>query len=309
MKASAGCRREEYVTEWGLSFDLQGHRGCRGLRPENTLAGFQHALAVGVSTLELDVGLTADDVPVVSHDPALNPAITRGADRAWIERAAPLIRAVPAADLAGFDVGRIRPDTAYSRQFPDQVPVDGAAIPTFAEVVALARSAPVPVRLNIELKSFPDRPELTAAPGAMADAVLRVLDRHFMADRTTIQSFDWRSLDHLARRRPELARSYLTDPRGLSPLWLGGREPRGRPAWELVLEAGGKIWSPHFRSLDAATVRQAHDAGLAVWAWTVNGSAEMERVLDIGADAIITDRPDRLRAVLAARNMQLPAAA
>jgi glycerophosphoryl diester phosphodiesterase len=293
------------------SFDLQGHRGCRGLRPENTIAGFQHALALGVSTLELDIALSADGVPIVSHDPQLNPAITRGPDHAWLAAPGPLIHAVPAAALAAYDVGRIRAGTPYAAEFADQVAVDGARIPALAEVCALAAGARVKVRLNIELKTFPDRPLLTASPEAMAEAVVAVLAAHALLDRTTIQSFDWRSLDFLAARHPTLARAYLTSTGTLRPLWLAGRDPGSRPAWQVVAEAAGgrTTWSPQFRTLTAELVAAARGAGLVVLPWTVNAPADMARLIAWGVDGIISDRPDLLRQVLAAKGMPLPPAA
>src|SRR5262245_59495663 len=112
--------------------ELQGHRGARGLFPENTLIGFAGALAIGVDVLELDVGMTADDVVVVTHDSRLNPQITRTGQGAWLTDPGPLVRALRATELAGYDVGRIRPGTSYAEQFPEQRPHDGATIPALA---------------------------------------------------------------------------------------------------------------------------------------------------------------------------------
>lgn len=292
-----------------MGFDLHGHRGCRGLRPENTLAGFRHALALGVTGVEIDIAVTADGVPVVHHDPALNPAIARGPDGAWLERPSAPIRAMRLAELGQFDVGRIRPGSDYAAAHPDQVPVDGARIPTFEEVAALFAASRPPVTLNVEMKTFPDRPQLTAAPAEMAASVVAVLDRHLLAGRCLMQSFDWRVLDWVRAHRPELPRSYLTEPRTVAAAWLGGREPAGRPVWQMVIEAGGKSWSPCFRSLSAEAVAAARAAGLSVLAWTVNEPADMHRLIDWGVTGIISDRPDRLRQVLAERKMPLPPAA
>lgn len=289
-----------------MSFDVQGHRGCRGLRPENTLAGFQHAMALGVTTLELDIAVSADGVPIAHHDPALNPDITRGPDHAWLDATGPAILSLRAAELAAFDVGRIRPGSRYAAEYPGQVPVDGARIPTLAEVATLVAGAALPVRLNIELKTFPDRPSLTVPPEAMAQAVVAVLDAHGLVARSTIQSFDWRSLDWLAANRPEVARAYLTSPRTMQPQWLAGRVPGNRPAWQVVVEAGGRAWSPAWRSLTRPLVAAARAAGLFVLPWTVNEAADMAALIDWGVDGIITDRPDRLRAVLADKRMPLP---
>lgn len=283
-----------------------GHRGCRGLRPENTLAGFQHAMALGVSGFEFDIAVTADGVPVLYHDPALNPDITRGSDHSWLAHTGPAISSLRLDQLGAYDVGRIRPGSGYAAEFSDQVPVDGARIPTLAALAALVASAPVAVRLTVELKTFPDRPGLAVAPPEMAAAVVSVLDAHGLVQHSMIQSFDWRSLDWLAANRPDVARAYLTSPRTMDALWLGGRVPDGRPAWQLVLEAGGRGWSPAYRSLTEVGVAAARAAGVSVVPWTVNRTADMAALIDWGVDGIITDRPDRLRAVLAERQMGLP---
>lgn len=290
-------------------FDLQGHRGCRGLRPENTIAAFQHALALGVTTLEMDCAVTADGVPVISHDPVLNSDLTRGEGHRWIDPPGPPIVSLTVAQLAAYDVGRLRPGSAYGGLWPEQVAVDGARMPRLAEVAALAASARAPVGLNIETKLFPDRPALTVAPAAMAAAIVAVLDQAGITPRATIQSFDWRSLDWLKANRPDVARSYLTEARTWRAEWLGGRDPTGKSVPALVAAAGGRIWSPNFRQLQPAQVRQATALGLRVLPWTANDPADMARLLDWGVDGIITDYPDRLRAVLAARNIPLPPAA
>src|SRR5882724_4143706 len=111
------------------AFDLQGHRGARGLAPENTLEAFALALSIGVSTLELDLAMTKDDVLVVSHDRRLNPDHTRGPDGQFLGREGPPIRALTAAEVQRYDVGRLKPGTPYAASLPEQRPVDGARIP------------------------------------------------------------------------------------------------------------------------------------------------------------------------------------
>lgn len=302
----------------GMAFDLQGHRGARGLAPENTIEGFRRALAVGVTTLEMDIGMTADGVVVVSHDPVLNPDITRGPDGAWLEGPGPAIRALTFAELSRYDVGRIRPGTRYAALYPQQAPVDGARIPALAAVLELAGRMSPTVRFNIETKVFPDRPWLTAPPEEMARALADVIASAGMTDRAVVQSFDWRSLAWLRDNRPVIARSYLTSQSGghdtvssragrPSP-WLGGLDPaaHGWSVPRLVAAAGGRIWSPNHHDLTEAALAEAKALGLVVLPWTVNDIATMERLIALGVDGIISDRPDLLRGVLAARGMPLP---
>lgn len=303
----------------GMAFDVQGHRGARGLAPENTLAGFARALEIGVTTLEMDVAVTAEGVVVVSHDPALNPDITRGPDGRFIDPPGPPIRTLTLAELGRYDVGRIRPGSRYAALYPEQVPVDGERIPALAEVFALTRRLGADtVRFNIETKVFPDRPGLTVAPEEMAARLAAALDEAGVAPRAIVQSFDWRVLLWFQANRPDVALAWLTSahggantlaPRGGRPSpWLAGHDPaaHGGSVPRMVRAAGGRIWSPDHRSLREDEVAEARALGLTVIPWTVNDPTLMERLIGWGVDGIITDYPDRLRAVMARRGMALP---
>ena len=157
------------------AFELQGHRGARGLMPENTLAGFAKALSIGVTTLELDVGVSKDGVVVVAHDERLNGAIARGPDGAWLSGVGAPVNHLSFAELKAYDVGRLNPAHRYARRFAGQQPVDGATMPSLTEVIRLARKAGNErVRFNIETKSSPAEPSITPAPKAFARAVIAV---------------------------------------------------------------------------------------------------------------------------------------
>jgi glycerophosphoryl diester phosphodiesterase len=300
------------------AFDLQGHRGARGLAPENTLVGFARALAVGISTLELDVGVSADGVVVIAHDRRLNPDITRGPDGRWLEEPTPAVHALTYAELQRYDVGRIRPGSAYARRFPEQQPYDGARIPRLADLFALVeRAGNRSVRFNIETKCSPLAPQETPPPEAFAAALVTVVRAARMQARVTVQSFDWRTLLALRRLAPEIATSCLTAEqpwldnvgrgRAEPSPWLAGLELRAhRSLPRLAKAAGAAIWSPYHAELRAEDVREAHALGLAVLPWTVNDPDDMRRAIELGADGLITDRPDLARAAMAARGMPLP---
>lgn len=212
-----------------MTVELHGHRGCRGLSPENTIEGFTHSLSIGVDALELDVRLTADGVVVVTHDPALNPDITRDADGEWLAAPGGLIHALPYAALRAFDVGRIRPGTAYAEAFPEQLPCDGARIPTLGEVLRLGPE----VKLTIEIKSSPRHSGWTATPAELAEAVLLDLDRAAATGRVVVQSFDWRVAAIFARGpdRPVARLAHLARNRGFGPRAVERRRRvRRRPA-------------------------------------------------------------------------------
>lgn len=274
-------------------FDIQGHRGARGLFPENTLEGFRAALALGVEAFELDVGMTADGVVVVCHDPALNPAITRMADGRWLDSPGPLIRSQRHADLLRYDVGRIRPGSAYAAAFPDQSAIDGARIPTLAAVLAVDTKA----RFTIEIKTDPGHPDWTAPPEALAAAVLAVIDAVPRAASTVmIESFDWRGPRHIHSLRPDMPLAWLTSEATTrhARLWWGGPHPDDFAGSipRAVAAEGGQHWAPHHPTLTRDLIAEAHDLGLRVLPWTVNDPATMRRLRDWGVDGLITDRPD-----------------
>jgi glycerophosphoryl diester phosphodiesterase len=125
------------------AFDLQAHRGGRGLAPESTLAAFRNAAALGVTTIETDLAVTKDDVLVLSHEPRLNPDLVRGPDGKWIAPPGPTIRSLTLAELKRYDIGRLNPSTDYGRQFPTQKPSDGERFPTLAELYAMAGPGPL----------------------------------------------------------------------------------------------------------------------------------------------------------------------
>jgi glycerophosphoryl diester phosphodiesterase len=296
------------------AFDLQGHRGARGLAPENTLAAFERALAIGVSTLEMDAAITADGVVVVSHDPFLNPALTRDATGRWLGARGPLIRSLGFAELQAYDIGRLDPASAYARQFPQQQPRDGERMPqlaaVFARVKALGADA---VRFDIETKVFPTRPDDTLAPEPFVRTLLGVIRDAGMSDRVMIQSFDWRTLKLVQALAPGMPTVYLSvRSRGFDNLdggtWTGGLLRRDfASVAHMVKAAGGSIWAPAFADLEAADVETAHRLGLQVIPWTVNDAADAERLIDWGVDGLIGDYPDRLREVMGKRGMALPA--
>ena len=300
----------------GFAFDLQGHRGARGLAPENTLPAFERALEIGVTTLELDIGVTADGVVVVLHDPFLNPAITREAAGQWLSGSkGPLVRSLTLAQLQAYDVGRIRPDSAYGRTFATQQGRDGVRIPTLAAVFERVKSlAADHVRFNIETKLNPTRPDDTVTPEAMTRALLQVVGDAGMTQRVAIQSFDWRSLHLVRQLAPSIPTVYLTIQTANNDNvrdgdWTAGlRIADHGSVPRLVKAAGGAIWAPNAGALTEPLVREAQALGLQVIAWTVNEPAAMERLIAWGVDGLITDYPDLLRTVLAARAMPLPPA-
>jgi glycerophosphoryl diester phosphodiesterase len=280
-------------------FDREGHRGARGLAPENTLPAFERALDIGVDTLEMDTMLTADDVLVIHHDERLNPDITRDATGAWLEATGPTIHSLTLAELRGYDVGRIKPGTAYAARFPDQRGRDGVRIPTLEEVVKLAEQRTHGhIRYNIEIKTSPERPDDTPPPAHVADKLVEAVRKLGIADRVTIQSFDFRGLTRVAEIAPEIPLSCLTEDKtlgpGMSPWTLHDLDAFHGNIPRVARDAGCTIWSPDERTLHPEQIREAHRRHMRVLPWTVNDPATIARLIDWGVDGVISDYPDRL---------------
>jgi len=251
---------------------VHGHRGARALRPENTLPAFEYAIAQGVDVLELDMGVTKDNVVVVSHDSIVKPPICTG------NRPQAAIRELTLAELKQWDCGAVR-----NPQFERQQTVPGTRIPTLDEVFALAPRGSF--QFNIETKLEPGKPELTPEPAEFARLVLANIRKFHLESRVMVQSFDFRTLHAMHKLAPHIR---------LVALYSG--VPKSFV--EIAKEAGTKIVSPEHRLVTPELVKAAHDAGLQVVPWTANAPADWDRLRAAHVDAIITDDPAGLIAHL-----------
>ena len=270
--------------------EVQGHRGARGLRAENTLAAFRYALEVRSDVLELDLHATRDDILVVTHDPAINWSICLPPEGRPAEGKV-IIRSLTLEELQRYDCGSL-----VDPRFPDQKPEPGERIPSLREVLELV-SAPKyrKVGLNIELKSIPSRPDLYPEPREYASLLMDELKKYDAVRRTTVQSFDHRVLREVLEIDPSVSVSVLT-----------GRSSHDYAA--LLKKTGGRIISPHHEWITAEDVTAVRSAGGRVIPWTANNPEEWDRLIRAGVDGIITDYPCRLIAYLekAGRRVSCP---
>ncbi len=311
------------------TFDLQAHRGGAGLWPENTLEAFAGALALGVSTLELDVHVSLDGVPVVVHDRRLGPekyADTRPAAEPdpFFPYVGGLVTDLSLAQLETLDAG-----SHVLPAFAGRPRVPGARIPTLDEVFALVADRGAGVRFNIETKFDALAPHESAPRERFAEVVVDHVRRAGLVDRVSVQAFDWTCLRLVRAAEPALRLTALAAPMYLgagkpdpSP-WLGGPHIDDFPDLAAAVAAEGfdaispshgypfasGVTDPAYRPFTtAALVGSAHAAGLRVVPYTVDDPATMEALVGLGVDGLITNFPDRLRAVLAARGEPLPPA-
>jgi glycerophosphoryl diester phosphodiesterase len=296
--------------------DLQGHRGARGLLAENTLPSFTLALQAGVSTLELDVVVTRDDVLVISHDPALNPDITRDAQGQFLRDKGPDIRQLTFEQLQSYDVGRINPASRYAQTFSAQKGQDGVRIPRLKDLFELVKAqGDTQVQFAIETKITPQRPEQTPDPERFVQLLLQEVREHGLQGRVQILSFDWRTLQAVQKLAPGMPTVYLTAQlptldnlsirSGQASAWTAGvQHAQHGSVPRMIQAAGGSHWSSFWRELDAQKVREAQSLGLKVLAWTVNDRQSMGQMLDLGVDGLVTDRPDIAAELLKERGIR-----
>ena len=258
---------------------VHGHRGSRGTVPENTLPAFKAALMAEADVLEMDMGVTRDNVVVISHEPKVTPERCLGPDGKALEKAVP-IRSLTLAELKKYDCG-----TLLNARFPQQLAVPGEHMPTLDEVFVMVKAsgyqAAAKVEFNIETKLFPSEPELTPAPAEFARLVLEVIRKHGMEKRVIVQSFDVRTLKEIKKLNPAVRTSQLTNDDLLDIV----------PA---LKAAGTDIWSPNYLWITTGAVREAQAAGIQVAPWTLNTKKDWDFALEAGVDAIITDYPAAL---------------
>lgn len=308
-------------------FDLEAHRGGRDVRPENALYSYTYAMELGATSIECDMQLTKDGQIVMSHNPILNSDITRDENGNYIENNKYDIRLMTVDELKKFDVGVMNPNCGeyYDLHGKTQFTYD-AKIPTLEELMQLIQSYDnKDIILNIETKSYPDPESIgyknNADPKKFVETFNNIVKKYNMEDRVVLQSFDWRTLIEMKKLNPNISTSALwqeqpswgRDSESLrryeqekSP-WLGGldiKDYQGDPV-KAAHAIGADIISPYYTEISKQDVDEAHSLGMKVVPWTVNNEKDMNMLLDMGVDGIISDKPWLLKQVLEKRNIKL----
>ena len=308
-------------------FDLEAHRGGRDVRPENTLYSYAYAIELGATSIECDMQLTKDGQIVMSHNPILNSDITRDKNGNYIENNKYDIRLMTVDELKKFDVGVMDQNCGeyYDLHGKTQFTYD-AKIPTLEELMQLIQSyGDKNIVLNIETKSYPDPASAgyknNADPKKFVEVFNNIVKKYDMEDRVVLQSFDWQTLIEMKKLNPNISTSALwqeqpswgRDSESLrryekkkSP-WLGGldiKDYQGNPV-KAAHAIGADIISPYYTEISKQDVDEAHSLGMKVVPWTVNNEKDMNMLLDMGVDGIISDKPWLLKQVLEKRNIKL----
>lgn len=275
------CKTAQSPVRVPAGFDWQGHRGCRGVMPENSLPAFLKALEYPeVTTLELDLAVSKDQQLIVSHEPWFNPAICRLPNGDSIPRREAdkyLIYHMTAAEIRGFDCG-----SWGNSRFPEQQKMN-VYKPTLREVVEAVRAKRPDIRWNIEIKSQPEWDGLRhPAVGEFARLVVAELKALGIEKNATVQSFDARALQAMHQQAPEIQLAFLIE---------------NLKSFDFNLEKLGfipAIYSPYYQLVSKKLVRKCHAQNIKLIPWTVNDVASMRGLVRLGVDGIITDYPNRI---------------
>ena len=285
-----------------------GHRGARGLMPENTIQGFEYILDNDVLAIEFDVLLTKDEVPVITHDFHLSKAITRNAEGNWLSEDGPRISDLTVSELQMFDIGGLDKRSLYGSLYPEQAFLSGIRIPKLSDLLDLVcLPKGQDLFMLLEIKSEPSIPK-----NKIIENIVLEIEKRSLSNRTVLHSFDWNLLEECGRLAPKMPRSYL------SQLPESSNDPFDKPSEEIspdfsslngsipeaIQAAGGHLWCPYFKDVTAELVGEAHRLGLPVCTWTVNEIEDFENMLDMGVDGIITDYPDRAKNVFRSRGLR-----
>jgi glycerophosphoryl diester phosphodiesterase len=265
--------------------DIEGHRGCRGLLPENTIPAFKKAIDIGVTTLEMDLAITADSVVIVSHEPFFNYEISTHPEGDSVTQNNHLkynIYQMTLEEVQKWDVG-MRPHP----RFPDQKKIEVVKpsleeVFTFAEAYAEEQGSE-PLFYNIEIKSSPRGDNLYHPEvGRFADLVMEVVKQHGLEKRIILQSFDLRALLYMNETYPDIATALL----------ISNKKSIG----DNIAELGFKpdIYSPSFDLIDQVVLGYCSAEDIKLIPWTVNEEEDIRTIIDMGVYGIISDYPDRV---------------
>ncbi len=281
-----------------------GHRGARGVLPENSMIGFDFSLSIGVPLLEFDVVLTADDVPVITHNHRLHASSFRGTNGRFLSGEEPKVSSLTFEQIQQFDIGRLDGHSAYGQRFPDQAQLDGVRVPRLIDLLDLvAEQKYGDAYLMLELKSDPDLAHDALYRENFVERVLQEVRAKGLSTRAVLHSFDWNLLEECQRQAPDMPSSYLTQlpenedhvgedsSKAVCPDFRGRRDEIPL----LVKQAGGSLWCPYYADVTAENVALAKELGLCVAVWTVNEHEEISRMIDLRVDAIVSDYPGRVQ--------------
>lgn len=279
LLAIMACGKQEKTTQ---KIDIQGHRGARGLVPENTLHGFLLATELGVSTLELDLVVSKDNQLIVSHEPFFSPEICLDTLGNTIPADSIInIYQLDYDQIQQFDCGSIG-----NKRFPDQKKL-AVTKPLLHDLIDSVESyvkekGLLPISYNIELKTQKETDTIFhPTPDVFSDLVYDLISHKEILARTTIQSFDFRTLQYFNKKYSDVKLALLIE---------------NELPWKVNIDSLGfipNIYSCYYKLLSQQDIKDMHESNMQVIPWTINEKADIKQMISWGVDGVITDYPDR----------------
>ena len=293
---------------------IYGHRGARGVLPENTLDSFQYLFDNDINAYETDILISKDSVPVITHDFHLDPSLTQDEEGNWLEDENIKIIDLTYDQISKYEVGSLNKLTKYGRRFLNQKKLENQKIPKVSELLDLTLKNKVSdLVINLEIKSTPVQENLTPSPEEMVKIVLEEVNKSNLTDKIIYSSFDWRVLREIKNYNPEIPRAYLSfEQQGSGSFgniydqspWMDFTPLHNNVDLPKLIKAlGGQAWHPFYRNVTEKIVEISHNENLPVNVWTVNDEEDMLRMIDIGVDGIMTDYPVQLKELCEKKNI------
>ena len=286
---------------------IVGHRGARGLFPENSIVGFENILKIGVTLIELDVVFSKDKTPIITHDHTINPSTSRDVDGEFVNENIK-VSSLTVEQIKNYEIGRLDLDSDYGRRFPEQAQLDGIYMPTLQELFEKMQQPEFEqMRLMVEIKSEPNY--LSQDRENIASIVTKQVRDANLANKVLLHSFDWLLLSEFKKKDPKITTSFLTkkgyqnESENYYPSQVFMQDAAGysNSVPEKISALGGSVWCPYFKDITRDRLLSARENNLIVVVWTLNELDDIDAMIELGVDAIVTDYPLRVMSALIAR--------
>ena len=286
---------------------IVGHRGARGLFPENSMFGFENILKMGVTLIELDVVFSKDKTPIITHDHTINPSTSRDVDGEFVNENIK-VSSLTVEQIKNYEIGRLDLDSDYGRRFPEQAQLDGIYMPTLQELFEKMQQPEFEqMRLMVEIKSEPNYSSQDREN--IASLVTKQIRDANLANKVLLHSFDWLLLSECKKKDPDITTSFLTkkgyqnESENYYPSQVFMQDAAGysNSVPEKISALGGSVWCPYFKDITRDRLLSARENNLIVVVWTLNELDDIDAMIELGVDAIVTDYPPRVMSALRAK--------
>ncbi len=286
---------------------IVGHRGARGLFPENSMVGFENILKMGVTLIELDVVFSKDKTPIITHDHTINPSTSRDVDGEFVNENIK-VSSLTVEQIKNYEIGRLDLDSDYGKRFPEQAQLDGIYMPTLQELFEKMQQPEFEqMRLMVEIKSEPNYSSQDREN--IASLVIKQIREANLSNKVLLHSFDWLLLSEFKKKDPKITTSFLTkkgyqnESENYYPSQVFMQDAAGysNSVPEKISALGGSVWCPYFKDITRDRLLSARENNLIVVVWTLNELDDIDAMIELGVDAIVTDYPLRVMSALIAR--------